>query len=110
MIPWWRRNLQGWRIGPLRLLSSQWAPDGRRWTIASYHHPKRMCWLWFLEFRRRWGVLPRVSRQPGFQAKTYVNLPFCTFLFVWQDQGRFTDPSDERMRKLAGVNEWSRQL
>lgn len=104
------RNLMGWRFGAVTLLSSYRYPDGRRWTLAAYHHPKRTCWLWFLEFRLRRGIIPRFSRTHGFQAFTNIDLPFCTFMFVWQNQGRFTDPSDERMRKLAGVDQWPTQL
>lgn len=101
------RQFYGWRIGGLRLLSSVWYPSGRRIGIASYHHPKRMCWLWFLDLSFRRGVWPRIFRLPGYQSKTYVDLPFCTFLFCWQDEGRFSDPSDKRIRELIGVKDWT---
>lgn len=100
------RNFYGWHIGGLKILSSISYPDGRRIGIASYHHPKRMCWLWHLEVYATRKVIPRFCRLPGAQDKTYIDIPFCTFMFIWQDQGRYTDPRDERIRKLAGVKDW----
>lgn len=104
------RQFHGWRIRGLTLFWSYWYPDGRRIGIAAYHHPERMCWLWFFEIYARRGVLPRMAHLPGAQAKTYIDLPFCTLLFVWQDQGRYTDPRDERIRKLVGVKDWPVRL
>lgn len=109
-MKWWHRNLQGFRIGGLSLLSSQWSPTGRRIIFASYHHPKRMCWLWCFEGFATRKLLPRISRLPGYQAKTYIDLPFYTLLFMWQDEGRFTDPRDRRIRETLGIKDWPKQV
>lgn len=69
-----------------------------------------MCWLWFLQFEFHPKLMLSVQRTTGSQAQTHINLPFLSFMFCWQDQGRYTDPRDERMRKLAGVKDWPTQL
>lgn len=104
------RQFHGWRAGGLTLFSSYWYPKGRTFSVASYHHPKRMCWLWFLQFEFHSRIMLSIQRSPGSQAKTYINFPFVAFLFCWQDQGRYTNASDERVRKLAGVKKWPTSL
>lgn len=57
----------------------------------------------------RVGIVPRFFRLPGGQAKTYIDLPFCRFFFCWQSEGRYTDPSDERVRNIVGVRDWKQR-
>jgi len=94
----------GWRIGGLTLLSSRWQEKGRIVTLASYHPPGHMCWLWFVEAFATSRIIPRVTRLPGHQSKTYIDLPFVTILFVWQDEGRYRDPADQRVRTMLGMS------
>jgi hypothetical protein len=67
-----------------------------------------MCWLWMVEARLRKGIRPRFTHLPGHQAQTYIDIPFVTIFFSFQEEGRYTDPSDQRVRKLLGLKRWAK--
>lgn len=87
-----KRGFHGLRIGGLTLLSSHWYEvGGRRVKFASWHNPRRLCWLWFVEAhlvtaseRRAF----RVFRLGDSQRRYILQLWRLSIEFVWQADGR----------------------
>ena len=99
------RHFHGLRLSGLTLFSSFWYPNGRRVTIASWHNPAHMCWLWFIELSLTHADEHKTFRAyslPGAQAWTTLQLWRLRISFCWQAEGWYSSPSEMRVRNLLG--------
>lgn len=96
-----RKHWLGWRFGGLRIGGLSWTPlKGYTVSIAAYHHPDRMCWLWSLRAENVVADEKRAFRVysiPGSQAQYTLELWRYRIVFTWQEMGRYSDP--EKMRQ-----------
>jgi hypothetical protein len=103
--PKMRKHWRGFRIGGLTIGGLHYG-EVRGYTVSllSWHNPKHMCWLWFIDaYMSVADELRafRIVRLPGFQSRTIFQLWALNVQFVWQEEGRYRDPMQHRQQELA---------
>ena len=100
-----KKNWLGWRVGGLRVGGLSWGPvRGYTVSLASYHNPKCMCWLWSARVEMTTEDEKRAFRvfsMPGSQAKYYLQLWSICFVFMWQEMGKYAEPEKMRQADMA---------
>ena len=82
-------------------------PSGERCRsipIATFHHPDRMCWLWFLHLTRciadeRRGF--RAYRMRGSQDRRVLQFWNMRLEFLYQEEGRYRNYKAKQQSKLS---------
>jgi len=100
-----KKHWLGWRFGGLRVGGLSWGPvRGYTVHLASWHNPKRMCWLWSARAERVVADEKRAVRVysiPGSQARYELQLWSIRFAFTWQEMGRYAEPQKMRQADMA---------